>query len=190
MTDVMERNVPVVDRDFLRVNPLDRTHVFIDGSNLMGMLRSTNRKLDYKLFLTFLREQTRLIRANYFVILRDDSDKRATGVIDMIEYAGFEVYRKWGHEVQEQTGFFKFKGTIVPEMTVAILDGVGAGAEHVIIVSGDGDFYPAIEGAKNRGARVTLISHGDSTSDDVRRACDSFIKFEDLPEELFFSDQR
>ncbi len=187
MTDSVNPDTKPFVSEVLGVNSQDRVHVFIDAANMMGMLRSMGKKLDYKMFLAFLKEETRLVRASYFVVLREDMDKRATGVIDMIEYAGFEVIRKWGHEVQDQGGYFRFKGTVTPEMTVALLDAADAGIDHIVVLTGDGDFYAGVEGAKQRGARVTLLSLAGSTSDDLIRSCDSFVEFDKLPEELFFT---
>lgn len=171
----------------LGIHKSDRVHVFIDALNLMGMLRSMNRRLDYKLFIAFLKEETRLVRAHYFALLREDMpDSRATGVIDMIEYSGFDVMRKYGREVHEREGAYRFRGTIVPEMTVAMIDAAENGADHLIVISGDGEFFAGIQAAKARGVRITLLSQESSTSDDIRRECDAFIDIESLPDSLFY----
>ena len=174
--------------DYLRINPIDRVHVFIDGNNLMGMLRYLQLKLDYKRFMLFLRSQTRLVRAHYFALMREDMPKESTGVIDMIEYAGFEVVRKYGREAAvEGTGNFRFRGSVVPEMTVSMIEAALGGCDHAIIVSGDGELYSGIEAMKTKGTRVTVIGIKESMSDDLRRSCDSFIDIETLPKEIFYS---
>lgn len=174
--------------DFLHINPVDRVHVFIDGNNLMGMLRFLDLKLDYKRFMLFLRSQTRLVRAHYFALMRDDMPKASEGVIDMIEYAGFEVVRKWGKEAPiEGTGNFRFRGSVVPELTVSLLEASLNGCDHAVVLSGDGELYAGVEAAKAKGTRVTLIGIKESMSDDLRRSCDAFIDMESLPKEIFYS---
>lgn len=177
---------PIGLGETLGIHKKDRVHVFIDALNLMGMLRSMQKKLDYKLFMAFLKTDTRLVRANYYAVLRDDAPESAHNVIDMIEYGGFNVYRKVTREVQERDGAYRFRGSIVPEMTVGLIDAAENGADHIVLVTGDGELISGIEAAKARGARVTLLSEADSTSDDIRRKCDDFFPFENLPERLFF----
>lgn len=170
----------------LGVNPFDRVQVLVDAQNLIGMLRGMGKKMDYKLFLAFLRDNARLVRLSYFVVQKQEADKRSEGVLDMVEYAGYDVLRKTGYEIHDSNGYYRFKGSVVGEMTVGLVKAADAGIDHIILITGDGDLYAGIEEAKNRGARVTLISDNESVNDDIRRACDAFINITDLPESLFF----
>jgi uncharacterized LabA/DUF88 family protein len=169
----------------LGVNPLDRVQVFIDAAHLMGMLRRMNMKLDYKIFMKFLKEETRLIRAHYYVLLREDMEETAMKVIDLIEYAGFDVYRKWGREVQEGAGHYRFRGSVVPEMTVGMIDAAENDADHIILIGGDGELYAGMEAVKARGARFTVVGRQDSLSNDLRRGCDAFVDIATLPKDIF-----
>jgi uncharacterized LabA/DUF88 family protein len=174
-------------KNYLRANKLDRAHVFIDAMNMMGMLRKADRRLDFTGFLEFLQEQTRLIRCSYYVLLRDDIPESATKTISMMEYAGYDVNRKWIDEFQDPaSGHFRSKGTVVPEMTVGILDAVENGADHIFVLTGDAEMQAAINAAKLREARVTLLGIQDAVSDGLKRDCDDFIDIiEDLPAKVF-----
>lgn len=172
--------------NLLGVNPLDRVHVFIDATNLLGMQRVIERKIDFKLFMKFLKEQTRLVRASYFVLQREGMTDSANKVIDMIEYAGFDVFRKWGNEFQEAGGQYRFRGSIIPELTVAMIDAAEEGADHIILISGDGEMYAAVEACKRREARVTIVGVENTLSDDMRRTCDSFVELTSLEPAGFF----
>jgi uncharacterized LabA/DUF88 family protein len=174
--------------DFLKVNKQDRVHVFIDATNLLGMLRTINKKIDFKLFIKFLQEHTRLVRASYFALMREDMDQRAENVIDMIEFAGFEVYRKWGREFQENGGHYRFKGSIIPEMTAAMVTAAYNDIDHVILISGDGELLAAAEAVKERQVRLTLIGLEHAMSEDLRRTCDSFIDLQSLQGSGIFFD--
>lgn len=179
---------PRAKTNLLGVNPQDRLHVFIDATNLLGMQRTINRKIDFKLFMKYLKDNTRLVRASYYALLRDSMGEAAIRVIDMIEYAGFDVYRKWGYDVQETSGQYRFRGSIIPELTVAMVNASIEGADHIILISGDGDMYAAVQAAKDRETRVTVVGVEAALSDEVRRACDSFVELSSLESAGFFYD--
>lgn len=179
---------PKTKPNLLGVNPQDRVHVFIDATNLLGMQRTINRKIDFKKMMLYLKENTRLVRASYYALLNDNMTDVATRVIDMIEYAGFDVYRKWGYDVQESSGHYRYRGSIIPELTVAMITAAQEGAEHIILISGDGDMYAAVQAVKERETRITVIGVETALSDEVRRACDSFVELSSLEPAGFFYD--
>ena len=174
-----------IPSEHLGINPQDRVHVFIDASNLLGMLRSINMKIDFKKFLKFLRSETRLVRAGYYALMRDDMGETATRVIDMIEYAGFDVYRKWGQEFQEQQGHYRFRGSVVPEMTVAMIAACEGGIDHIVLITGDGEMLAAADAVKQREVRLTIVGREETASNDLRRICDSFVDITSLPPSIF-----
>jgi uncharacterized LabA/DUF88 family protein len=174
--------------DFLGINKQDRVHVFIDATNLLGMLRTMNRKIDFKLFIKFLKDQTRLVRASYFVLMREDMDPRAESAIDMFEFAGFDVVRKWGREFQEAGGHYRFKGSIIPEMSVGMVEAVMDGIDHIVLISGDGELLAAAEAVKRNHARLTLMGLEKTMSEELRRTCDSFVELANLEHAGFFYD--
>jgi uncharacterized LabA/DUF88 family protein len=180
MAETLKGPTKPTQKGLLGTNPQDRVHVFIDAQQLIGMQRVINKKIDLKKFMSFFKTETRLIRASYFVLMREDLSEGARNVIDMCEYAGFDVVRKWGSEFQEANGQYRFRGSVVPEMTVAIIDAAEAGAEHIVLLSGDGDMFAAVEAAKQREARVTVLGIENTVSDDLRRACDAFVEFSAL----------
>lgn len=186
MAETLRGPTKVTPDNLLGVNKQDRVHVFIDATNLLGMCRVIDRKVDFKLFMAYLKRETRLVRASYFAAMREGMSESAEKVIDMIEYAGFDVVRKWGTEFQEAGGQYKFRGSIIPEMTVAMIDAADNGADHIIVISGDGELYAGIDAAKQREARVTIIGVEENLSDDLRRACDSFVDLRSLEPAGFF----
>lgn len=172
--------------NYLGANKLDRTHVFIDAMNLMGMMRQVDKRLDFTKFLDFLEEQTRLIRCSYYVMLRESISTDALKTIDMMEYAGFDVNRKWIEEMQDSGGHFQSRSTVVPEMTVGIIDAVDNGADHIFILTGDSEMSAAVIAAKQRESRVTLLGIEGTVSDVLKRECDAFVDIvADLPARLY-----
>lgn len=187
-TEVVASTAPKPPVNYLGVNRRDRVQVFIDAANLMGMLRMSSLKLDYKLFMSFLKDQTRLVRASYYVLMREEMTPEAERVIDLIEYSGFDVIRKWGNEFQDSaTGHFRYRGSVIGEMTVGMLEAADNGVDHLIMISGDNEMLAAVEATKQRNARVTIIGIADSVSNNLRRSCDSFVDLTSLkPAGIFF----
>lgn len=173
-------------KNYLGANPQDRVHVFIDAMNMMGMFRQADKRLDFTAFLDFLREQTRLVRCSYYVLLREGIGEKAERTIDMMEYAGYDVNRKWVEEFQDRGGHYETRATIVPELTVGILDAIENGIDHVFILTGDAELHAAIMAAKQRECRVTLMATEGAVADVIKRECDAFVDIiADLPESLF-----
>lgn len=173
--------------DYLGANPRDRVHVFIDAMNMMGMLRQANKRLDFTGFLDFLNQQTRLVRCSYYVLLREGIGESAEKTIDMMEYAGYDVNRKWVEEFQDRGGHYETRATIVPELTVGILDAIENGdIQHIMLLTGDAEMHAAVMAAKARGIRVTLLGMQGAVADVLKRECDHFVDIiADLPETLF-----
>ena len=45
----------------------------------------------------------------------------------------------------------------------------------MVLISGDGDYVPAVEFLRNQGHRVEVMGFGPSTSNKLKQACDEFI---------------
>jgi uncharacterized LabA/DUF88 family protein len=56
--------------------------------------------------------------------------------------------------------------------------------DHAFLFSGDGDFVAAVEAAKRKGMRVTVVSTIKSAppmaADEIRRSADNFLDLADL----------
>ena len=68
-------------------------------------------------------------------------------------------------------------------MAVAVLD-IAAHVDHIVIVSGDGDFKSLVESVQRRGVRVSVVSsirvQPPMLADELRRQADNFIELDDL----------
>ena len=69
------------------------------------------------------------------------------------------------------------------EMAVDIIE-LADHLDHIVLFSGNGDFRRAIEVAKSKGVRVTVISTVKSQppmiGDDLRREADVFIDLDEM----------
>lgn len=168
----------------------DRLQVFMDGQNLYGTLRTFDRKMDFKVVMDTLKAETRLVRAQYFTTIRPHQDNEKTySVLDFLAFNGYTVHRKFIRDNIEMGGHVRSKGSIIGEMTAAMIDAADNGTDHIVLFSGDGELTAAIEACKRRDCRVTLVSSERTrvVSEDLRRACDNYVDLENLPSNFFFN---
>lgn len=165
-------------------NPNDRVQVFIDGQNVYGTLKSLHQKLDYKRFMEALKNDTRLIRANYYTTVRENSDEQFYGVLDFLENHGYSIFTKEIREHSDGSGYVRIRGTMIGEMTAAMVLAARR-TDHIILMSGDGEMVAAVEACKLQDTRVTVVSHDGVLSDDLRAACDEFYPISNLPKEVW-----
>lgn len=144
-----------------------RTVIFIDGAYLQRLLNDQfgGGKLDYAKLAQALAGQSELIHTYYY-----DSCSRENVNYDRFLNAlrhipGFIV--RQGQLATGRSGGFVQKGVDVQlavDLTRISLTSRGARVNNIIILTGDGDFVPAITVAKENGIKVTLV-HGKRTSE-------------------------
>ena len=78
---------------------------------------------------------------------------------------------------KEQNGSIVEKGVDVLLATDLVLNSVKNKYDTAIIVSGDGDFFPAIEAVKKEGKRVEVAAFESNISKEASDSADKVIKF-------------
>ena len=77
----------------------------------------------------------------------------------------------------------KIKGNMDVEIAVDALELVSQ-VDHMVFLTGDGDFTPLVVALQRQGVRVSMVSSIKTqppfASDELRRACDNFIELDDL----------
>lgn len=77
----------------------------------------------------------------------------------------------------------RIKGNVDVELTIYALE-YCCQSDHIILVSGDGDFRMLIEQLQKNGKEVTVIStsrtHPSVVADEIRRQADNFLDLDDL----------
>ena len=164
--------------------PTDRLALFIDGANLHGAARSLGIDIDFKRLLEEFRKRGLLMRASYYTALTEDQDySPLRPLVDWLDYNGFTVVTKPAREYTDRDGRKRYRGDMDVEIAVDML-GIAARVDHIVLFSGDGDFTALVEAVQRQGVRVTVVSTVKSqpsmTSDDLRRAADSFVDLADL----------
>ncbi|MGE0715988.1 MAG: NYN domain-containing protein, partial [Alphaproteobacteria bacterium] len=164
--------------------PEDRIAVFIDGANLYGAARALGFDIDYRKMHDLFMKKARLVRILYYTAFTDDQEySPLRPLIDWLDYNGYTVVTKPTKEFTDSTGRRRFKGNMDIELAVDMME-MAERVEHIVLVSGDGDFRRLVEAVQRKGARVTVISTIRSQppmiADELRRQADVFIDLQDL----------
>jgi uncharacterized LabA/DUF88 family protein len=165
-------------------HPDDRVAVFIDGANLYQAAKALGFDIDYKRLLHTLAHDCRFLRAYYYTALLDEQEySPIRPLVDWLDYNGYTMVTKPLKEFTQATGRRKYKGNMDVEITVDVME-ISTRVDHVVLVSGDGDFRRLVEAVQRRGVRVTVIStirtQPPMVADELRRQADYFLDLAEL----------
>lgn len=159
-----------------------RVMIFIDGSNLYHVLKQNTdkRDLDYKKFSQKLCGDRELIRTYYYNIRQESPDNpklaesqdRFLNALYETEYLEVKlgIWKQRGHTMVE-------KGVDVMIAADLISHAYEDHYDTAILVSGDADFYPALQVVKDTGKQVEVAAFDSNLSSEAARFSDSIIKF-------------
>lgn len=169
-------------------HPSDRLAVFIDGANLHSTTRALNAELDFRRWLEWFRARSRLVRALYYTaVVEGEEFSPVRPLIDWLAYNGFSVVTKPARRITDADGQRRLKGNMDLEMAVDMLE-LAPQLDHLVLVSGDGDFRRVIEAVQSKGVKVSVISslktQPPHAADDLRRQADAFLDLADLLPEI------
>lgn len=165
--------------------PEERVAVFIDGANFYQAARALGFDVDYRRLLGAFGAACRLTRIYYYTALLDEQEySPLRPLVDWLQYNGFTMVTKPLKEFTEAaTGRRKYKGNMDVDIAVDIME-MAAHLDHVVLISGDGDFRRLVEAVQRRGVRVTVISTMRTSppmiADELRRQADLFIDLVEL----------
>ena len=162
----------------------ERIALFIDGAGLYATARALNLEIDFRKVLSEFRDRGRLLRANYYTtIVESDEYSPIRPLVDWLAYNGFNVITKPAREFTDREGRKRVRGNMNVELAVDLLQ-TATQVDHIILFAGDGDFRRAVEAAKAKGCRVTVVSsikgQSQTLGDELRREADVFIDLADM----------
>ena len=165
--------------------PTDRLALFIDGANLYSTSKALGFDIDYRKLLDEFRKRGVLVRAYYYTALVDEQEySPIRPLVDWLDYNGYHLVTKPAREFTDSQGRRRWRGDMDVEIAVDMVEMAQAGADHMVLFSGDGDFRRLLEAVQRRGARVTVVSSIKSQppmiSDELRRQADNFVDLADL----------
>ena len=157
----------------------ERVMVFIDGSNLYHVLNQHFSRNDIKFgkFAEKLAGDRNLVRTYYYNIKQE---QRGRGSEDQEKFlsALYDI-----PYLEVKLGIVKQRGDAMVEKGVDMMIGVDILknayedlCDTAILVSGDGDFYPALQAAKDQGKHVEIAAFETNISPETARIADLHIK--------------
>ncbi|MDE0593085.1 MAG: NYN domain-containing protein [Dehalococcoidia bacterium] len=160
----------------------DRVMVFIDGSNLYHVLSQAcgRHDLQFDKFAMKLANGRKLQRIYYYNIRQESDSNPNVGV----EQAKFLESMYDTPYVEVRLGIWKQRGEIMVEKGVDVMLATdlvtNAYNDHydtAIVVSGDADFYPALQAVKDVGKHIEVAAFDMNMSAESARVSDVVQKF-------------
>jgi uncharacterized LabA/DUF88 family protein len=143
--------------------------VFVDVANLYYSARGQEVDVDYVALLKAATKGRDLIRAYAYSGL-DPENENQRKFIDFLGKNGYKVV----HKDIRKFGDGRVKANLDIELVVDLFR-LAKRMDIAVIVSGDGDFAPAIRALQDEGVRCEVISFRPNTSSDLIAVTDEFI---------------
>ena len=174
---------------------MDKTALFIDGSNFYAAAKGLNLDIDFARMRAYFAKETNLIRAYYYTAIPEDQEfSSLRPLVDWLDYNGYAVVSKLTREfIDEETGKRRLKGNMDMELALDMLK-LAPHIDHAILFSGDGDFCRLLEDVQALGVRTTVVSTNKTTppmvADQLRRMADIYIDMVDIAPDISKSNSK
>jgi uncharacterized LabA/DUF88 family protein len=164
----------------------ERVAVFIDGSNLYHGLKAFlgHARIDFKIFCDVLVAGRRLTRIYYYNAPKNAQEnpvgyKEQQKFFSLLERVPFLELKLGRLEIRNKTPIEKGVDVLI---TVDMIKYARNNAyDTAILVSGDGDFTPALEFLKEFGKHIENAYFSKGRSQNLSRHSDEFINLDFLP---------
>lgn len=143
--------------------------VFVDVANLYYAARGQDVDVDYVALLKHATKGRDLIRAYAYSGL-DPENENQKKFLDFLGKNGYKVVAK---DIRK-FGDGRVKANLDIELVVDLFR-LADRMDVAVIVSGDGDFAPAIRALQDEGVRCEVISFKPNTSSDLFAVADEFV---------------
>jgi uncharacterized LabA/DUF88 family protein len=146
-----------------------RVGVFVDVQNLYYSAKNLYQaKVNFGALLQYTVSNRKLIRAIAYVIRGPQSDD--DNFFSALEHQGFEIKAK---DLQVYAGGNK-KGDWDVGLVIDAIK-MANNLDVVILISGDGDYVPAVEYLQYHGVLVEVAAFGETCSTKLKEAADDFV---------------
>ena len=173
----------------------ERIMVFIDGSNLYHVLGEVcgRHDLNFGKFAEKIAGDRQLVRTYYYNI-RQDSERDANVASEQGKFLQTMYDTPY---LEVRMGVSKRHGETMVEKGVDVFMATDLVAfafmdlyDTAIVVSGDGDFFPAIQTAKNQGKHIEVAAFDNNLSGEAANVADAIIKLNKTYFTGLWSDRR
>lgn len=142
--------------------------VFVDVANIFYAAKAAGVDIDYVTLLKSASAGRDLVRAYAYTGLDPDNENQRN-FHDFLRRSNYKVVSK---DIRKY-GDGKIKANLDIELVVDMMK-TARNLDIAIVVSGDGDFAPAIRAVQEMGVRCEVISFRGNTSSDLIEAADQF----------------
>jgi len=142
--------------------------VFVDVANIFYAAKAAGVDIDYVTLLKSATAGRDLVRAYAYTGLDPDNENQRN-FHDFLRRSNYKVVSK---DIRKY-GDGKVKANLDIELVVDMMK-TARNLDIAIVVSGDGDFAPAIRAVQEQGVRVEVISFRGNTSSDLIEVADQF----------------
>jgi uncharacterized LabA/DUF88 family protein len=142
--------------------------VFVDVANIFYAAKAAGVDIDYVTLLKASSAGRDLVRAYAYTGLDPDNDNQRN-FHEFLRRHGYKVVSK---DIRKY-GDGKVKANLDIELVVDMMK-TARNLDIAIVVSGDGDFAPAIRAVQEMGVRVEVVSFRGNTSSDLIEVADIF----------------
>lgn len=173
----------------------ERIMVFIDGSNLYHVLGEVcgRHDLNFGKFAEKVARDRQLVRTYYYNI-RQDSERDPNVATEQGKFLQTMYDTPY---LEVRLGVSKRHGETMVEKGVDVFMATDLVAfafmdlyDTAIVVSGDGDFFPAIQTAKNQGKHIEVAAFDNNLSSEAGNVADAVIKLNKTYFTGLWSDRR
>ncbi|MFL5685910.1 MAG: NYN domain-containing protein [Chloroflexota bacterium] len=148
--------------------------VYVDVANIFYAAKAAGVDIDYVTLLKSASAGRDLVRAYAYTGLDPDNENQRN-FHDFLRRHGYKVVSK---DIRKY-GDGKVKANLDIELVVDMMK-TARNLDIAIVVSGDGDFAPAIRAVQEMGVRVEVISFRGNTSSDLIEVADLFTDITQL----------
>ena len=148
--------------------------VFVDVANVFYAAKAAGVDIDYVTLLKAASAGRDLVRAYAYTGLDPDNENQRN-FHEFLRRHGYKVISK---DIRKY-GDGKVKANLDIELVVDMMK-TARNLDVAIVVSGDGDFAPAIRAVQEMGVRVEVISFRGNTSSDLIEVADLFTEIANI----------
>ncbi len=164
----------------------DRVMIFIDSSNLFHACKAFRQgfKMDYEKLRDVLSAGRKMIRTYFYASFNPENKEikeRQTRFYNALQEKGFHVVTK---PLRKRNDGLIEKGIDIALAVDMLSLGFHKAYDVAILVSGDGDFIPAVNVIKSLGLRVEVAMFMNALNPDLKRIADRFIALDELADKI------
>lgn len=164
--------------------PEERVVVLIDGPSLSSSARALGLDIDFRKLHSLFSEAAQLVRMYFYAAVPPAGEvSTLRPLLDWLAYNRYTV-------VSKPLAFGTEPGLAATAMTVELsVDAMrlASSVNHIVIVSGDGNYRHLVRMLQELGVRVSIISTLKArpyVDDDLRRQADQFVDLADIANQI------